>query len=262
LHEARTVTESSRAPDELAWGHSSQQVFPRDCARADAPAAFHVQMTAAPSALPTPPGPRARYPGEFLRAMARDPLAFLDGLRDRTATSRASGWPGRTMVLLSHPDAVREVLVTSSGASPAATGTARSSCCWGEGLLTSEGAFHLRQRRLAQPAFHRERIAGYARAMDGGRRGVGHALAGPRAARTVDVADEMGALALAIVGETLFGQDVTREADAVAAGRSTWRCSRRRRRSRRSGGGRCTCRSRRHGGSGRRAATSTGVIYG
>jgi cytochrome P450 len=32
-------------------------------------------------------------------------------------------------------------------------------------LFTSEGAFWLRQRRLAQPAFHRERIAGYAKVM-------------------------------------------------------------------------------------------------
>src|SRR5207249_4103322 len=35
----------------------------------------------------------------------------------------------------------------------------------GDGLLTSEGEFHRRQRRIAQPAFHRERIAEYARAM-------------------------------------------------------------------------------------------------
>jgi cytochrome P450 len=36
---------------------------------------------------------------------------------------------------------------------------------FGEGLLTSEGAFHLRQRRLAQPAFHRDRIARYGAVM-------------------------------------------------------------------------------------------------
>ena len=35
----------------------------------------------------------------------------------------------------------------------------------GNGLLTSEGAFHDRQRRLVVPAFHREHLAGYARTM-------------------------------------------------------------------------------------------------
>lgn len=35
----------------------------------------------------------------------------------------------------------------------------------GDGILTSEGKKHMRQRRLMQPAFHRERIAGYGQAM-------------------------------------------------------------------------------------------------
>ena len=35
----------------------------------------------------------------------------------------------------------------------------------GEGLLTSEGEFHTRQRRLSQPAFHRQRIGAYAAVM-------------------------------------------------------------------------------------------------
>ncbi len=43
----------------------------------------------------------------------------------------------------------------------------KSKWFFGEGLLTNEGESWLRQRRLAQPAFHRERIAGYAKIMTG-----------------------------------------------------------------------------------------------
>jgi cytochrome P450 len=82
----------------------------------------------------------------------------------------------------------------------------------GEGLLTSEGEFHLRQRRLVQPAFHRQRIAAYAREM------VSRAwITGDRwrDGQTVDMDHEMMALTLAIVARTLFDADVDAEADEI-----------------------------------------------
>ena len=44
-------------------------------------------------------------------------------------------------------------------------GLERSKRLFGEGLLTSEGEHHLRQRRLSQPAFHRQRLLTYGTAM-------------------------------------------------------------------------------------------------
>jgi cytochrome P450 len=78
--------------------------------------------------------------------------------------------------------------------------------------LTSEGEFHLRQRRLAQPAFHRQRIAGYATTM------VDYAARMRdewRPGETRDVAREMTRLTLAIAGKTLFDTDVESEADEI-----------------------------------------------
>ncbi|MGZ8492223.1 MAG: cytochrome P450 [Gemmatirosa sp.] len=170
-----------------------------------------------------PPGPRARYPGEFMLALGRDPLGFMRGLqRDYGDVARFRAG-GREFVLLAHPDMVREVLVTEQKRYGRGYRYRALKLLLGEGLLTSEGAFHLRQRRLVQPAFHRERIAHYATAMSAAAerwsarweaRTAEAARAGTPA--TVDVADEMGKLALAIVSETLFGNDVTRDADAVA----------------------------------------------
>ena len=82
----------------------------------------------------------------------------------------------------------------------------------GEGLLTSEGEFHRRQRRLAQPAFHRQRIASYAEAM------VHYANRTSdrwHDGATLDISEEMMRLTLGIVGKTLFDADVESESGEV-----------------------------------------------
>ena len=72
---------------------------------------------------------------------------------------------GRTITLLNHPDYIKDLLVTSDRNFEKGRILQRSKRILGEGLLTSEGEFHLRQRRLAQPAFHRQRIASYGESM-------------------------------------------------------------------------------------------------
>lgn len=88
----------------------------------------------------------------------------------------------------------------------------------GEGLLTSEGEFHTRQRRLAQPAFHRQRIGGYGadmvrRAVETRERWV--------AGDVLDLDGEMMRLTLAIVSTSLFGTDVAVTASEIREDLST-----------------------------------------
>src|SRR5689334_22119954 len=66
---------------------------------------------------------------------------------------------------LNHPDLVRDLFVVNAHKFVKGRALQRAKNLLGEGLLTSEGEFHLRQRRMIQPAFHRMRIADYATSM-------------------------------------------------------------------------------------------------
>jgi cytochrome P450 len=90
----------------------------------------------------------------------------------------------------------------------------RAKVLLGEGLLTSEGAFHTRQRRLVQPAFHRERLAAYAAAMV---ECASHTRDSWNSGAKYDIAREMNRLTLAIVARTLFSADVSSDADEIGA---------------------------------------------
>ncbi|MFO0844866.1 MAG: cytochrome P450 [Gemmataceae bacterium] len=86
----------------------------------------------------------------------------------------------------------------------------------GENLVVSEGDYWLRQRRLAQPAFHRTRLAGYATVMaDATAKMLARWRGTAAAVGTLDVGPEMSRVALEVAGRTLFDQDVSHEADAV-----------------------------------------------
>ncbi len=107
------------------------------------------------------PSPRAIRTLEQLR---RDPLALLADLATRGDVAPFRAGP-QAMLLVNHPTLIREVLVTYNRAFVKGRVLERAKRLLGEGLLTSEGEVHLRQRRLIQPAFHRQRIAAYGAAM-------------------------------------------------------------------------------------------------
>lgn len=107
--------------------------------------------------------------------------------------------------LVAQPDLIREVLVTQSDKfEKAPLDKQILGKFLGNGLLISDGAFHKRQRRLAQPAFHSKRIQNYAEVM------VDYAnriMAGWQNKAIVNVVDEMMHLTMLIVSKTLFDAD-------------------------------------------------------
>ncbi len=143
----------------------------------------------------------------------RDPLNFLTHLARENGDIAHFQMGAERVFLLSHPDYIRDVLVTHQANFLNARAPLTRSLL-GEGLLTSEGDFHRRQRRLSQPAFHRERIGAYATVM------VNY---GVRLRerwqdnQTFDVSEEMMQLMLGIVGKTLFDTDVEAETQQIGA---------------------------------------------
>jgi len=115
-------------------------------------------------------------------------------------------------IFINHPDLIEEVLVTNARKYSKGRVLRANRHVFGEGLLTSEGDFWLRQRRLAQPAFHRERIASYAATMV---EYTQRMLNGWRGGEERDAHQEMMRLTLQIVGKTLFDADVERDAQDV-----------------------------------------------
>ena len=165
-----------------------------------------------------PPGPKRRLPFSNLLAYRRSPLVFFQNLAKHYGDISLFRIGPQETFFLNHPDLIKEVLVTNHANFEKGLVLQRAKRLLGEGLLTSEGAFHRRQRRLSQPAFHRQRIASYAEVM------VDYALRASERwheGQTVDVSEEMMQLTLGIVGKTLFDADIESESGEVGAAMTT-----------------------------------------
>jgi cytochrome P450 len=161
----------------------------------------------------TPPGPKLSLLDSLVyRPGLGNPLAFFCNIAHTYGDLASYRMAGELLFLVSDPAMVKDILVTNARNFTKSRGLERTKRLLGNGLLTSEGAFHLRQRRLMQPAFHRERIAGYGRTM------VEYAERMRQAwtdGATLDIAREMNRLTLSIVGKTLFDADVAADAPVV-----------------------------------------------
>jgi cytochrome P450 len=161
-----------------------------------------------------PPGPKPSLLNQLIYWPGRNPLQFFTGLQ-RTYGDIASYRMGAEQIFfVSDPNLIKDILVTHNRNFRKGRGLERAKRLLGEGLLTSEGAVHLRQRRLMQPAFHRDRIAQYGRTM------VEYADRMRNAwvdGATLDVSREMSRLTLSIAGKTLFDLDVESQAAEVGA---------------------------------------------
>src|SRR2546423_15709397 len=113
------------------------------------------------------PGPKPTLLDSLTYRPGRNPLAYYTNLARTYGDIASFRMAGERLFLVSDPRLIKDVLVTNNRNFTKSRGLQRTKRLLGEGLLTSEGATHLRQRRLMQPAFHRERIAGYGKTMVG-----------------------------------------------------------------------------------------------
>lgn len=162
-----------------------------------------------------PAGPRYWTPYGMVAGLRDAPLAYLtQSFREFGDVVGFKSGPFHS-VLIADPDHVKHVLQENNRNYVKGVVIAKIKVLVGEGLFTSEGDFWRRQRRLAQPAFHRERVAGFAATMTDAtasllERWQGRAQSGA----AFDVAADMSRLTLSIVGRTLFSRDIDDDADA------------------------------------------------
>jgi cytochrome P450 len=119
---------------------------------------------------------------------------------------------GQTIVMLVHPDDIRDLLVTNQKNFTKGRALDRAKILVGNGLLTSEGEYHLRQRRLVSPAFHRAQIASYATTMLEATEEFREQW---RDGAALDANAAMMRLTLSIVARTLFGARLEADAEAI-----------------------------------------------
>ncbi len=167
---------------------------------------------AAPKAPARIRGPRGHLIAGHLPHLRRDSLGFL------TACAREHGdfVPLRFLVqraaLVSHPDAIEEVLVTRQQQFTRSPSLRRNRRLLGDGLVTSVGELWRQQRRLMQPAFHRQRMAAYGDVMVSRAEAL---LATWEDGQVRDLHQDMMYLTLDVVGRTLFGTDLADDAARV-----------------------------------------------
>jgi cytochrome P450 len=161
-----------------------------------------------------PPGPKPDLIFGNLLAFRKDPLGFY------TACARDYGNVANFRIanarvyLLSNPELIKEVLVRNYSNFTKGRVIRSNRALLGSGLLTNEGEFWRRQRRLSQPAFHREHIAGYAKVIT---QFTNRLMTGWHDGETRDMQQDMKRVTTEIIAKILLNEDVTKESDEIGA---------------------------------------------
>ncbi len=142
-----------------------------------------------------------------------NPIALFEHLHETFGPIAHYRFLGHLIVFINEPAFVNEILVNQVNSFRKERTLQRMKILLGEGLITSDDPIHMRQRRIAAPAFHRQRIQNYASEI------VQSAMATRESWKEgveFDVSAAMMDLSLRIVARTLFDTEVTSEVLSVA----------------------------------------------
>jgi cytochrome P450 len=164
----------------------------------------------------TLPGPK-RYPiVGSLPDLAKDPMQFLFGAQRQHGDRFYYQMMNNHVYFLAHPDDIKHVLQDNHQNYYKHKLYGLVKPLIGEGLLTSEGETWLTNRRLIQPVFHRQRIAGFAEMMQESTVAlIETRLRTYHDGRAFDLLPEMMRLTLTVVARALFSRDISGDADEV-----------------------------------------------
>ena len=163
------------------------------------------------------PGPRGAAAAGTIAALARSPLDGYVRLAARYGDAvEVPIAPGRSFYVLSRPEHAEHVLAASQDNYVKAFTYRPLRALIGDGLLTSEGSQWRRHRRIIQPVFSRKHVAGLGPPMTAAAQRMISGWDALPDGSEVNVAAQMGALALDIVGRALFGADLTGDSDQMS----------------------------------------------
>jgi cytochrome P450 len=170
-----------------------------------------------------PPGPRTNVPYVFSLKFLKDPLTVLSDLAAKYGDISFFKFGRQGIYFVKHPDYIQNVLVTNQSKFIKNPGLRLTKRIIGDGLLTSEGEYHKRQRDLIQPAFDYKHISMYANVIAS----CGEDLCkewipdkdetAATRTRVIDVHNEMTKLAMSVISRILFGSTI----DSDTTGRIT-----------------------------------------
>jgi cytochrome P450 len=160
-----------------------------------------------------PPGPNYKMPGKLIRQFIHDPIKTLSTISQKYGDiSYFKLGPKQHVYLINNPDYIEKVLIYDHRNFKKGPRLQAAKAVLGEGLVTSEGDFHNRQRRLIQPIFHPKQIMSYANIM------TDYAIRFRDRWKNediVDVSQEMMELTLGIICKSVLNYDVESEAEQV-----------------------------------------------
>jgi len=116
------------------------------------------------------------------------------------------------VIFINDPGLIWEILINQPQNFVKERTQRRMKILLGEGLITSDGEIHKRQRRIAAPAFHRQRIQNYGAMMVDRAAAIREEW---KPGGKIDIAAEMMRLTLQVVARTLFNTDVTKDVQAI-----------------------------------------------
>lgn len=160
-----------------------------------------------------PPGPRGLPFIGAARSFAHDPLSFLTGIAEQYGDIANFRLGSINVFFVRHPDYIREVLITQRTSFTMSPLRAKLNALVGEGLFTSRGDLHARQRRLIQPVFRKSRIEAYASQMVELSQRMREQW---QSGAEIDITDEMMKLTMLIAARALFEHDIENDAEAVS----------------------------------------------
>jgi cytochrome P450 len=148
----------------------------------------------------------------------RNPLAFLvKASREYGDVVQFDVGSDQAVILVNHPAAIERVLVENHRNYTKQTIQFETfGLVTGNGLLNSDGAFWLQQRRIAQPAFHRRQLDEFGSLITNHAQQLAAAWRADHLGQApIDVEEEMLRLSLPIICEALFGYDVRERTEEI-----------------------------------------------